>query len=76
MKCVFCGSNLVTGRVNHIVDLEGHIIIIKEVPANICKQCGEYFLENDIALRLEKVIEELKKNKAEVLIVNFQEIAA
>lgn len=76
MKCVFCRSNLVPGRVNHIVDLEGHIIIIKEVPANICKQCGEYFLENDIAFRLEKVIEELKKNKAEVLIVNFQEIAA
>ncbi|MGB9682159.1 MAG: type II toxin-antitoxin system MqsA family antitoxin [bacterium] len=76
MECIFCRSNLVPGRVNHIVDLEGHIIIIKEVPANICKQCGEYFLENDIALRLEKVIEELKKNKAEVLIINFQEIAA
>lgn len=76
MNCVLCKGDLVQGRVNHIVDLDGHIVIIKGVPANVCKQCGEYFLENDIALKVEKIIEETKKNKAEILVVNYSEVAA
>ncbi len=76
MKCVLCEANLIKGNVNHIVDFEGHIIIIKGVPANICKQCGEYFIENDVALKLEKIIEEAKKNKAEIFVINYSEMAA
>ena len=33
MNCILCKSNLVKGNVNHIVDFDGHIIIIKGVPA-------------------------------------------
>jgi len=40
MNCILCGSNLDKGNVIHIVDIGGHRIIIKEVPANICKQCS------------------------------------
>lgn len=76
MNCILCKSKLIKGNVNHIVDFNGHIVIIKGVPANICKQCGEYFIENDVALRLEKIVEEAKKNNAEVFIVNYSEIAA
>lgn len=76
MNCILCKSNLVKGTVNHIVDLDGHIIIIKNVPANVCKQCGEYFIETDIAIKLEKIIEEVIKNKAEIFVVNYAEMAA
>ena len=76
MNCVICKSNLIKGYVNHIVDFDGHIIIIKGTPANVCKQCGEYYVENDVALKLEKIIEDAKKNKAEIIIVNYSEIAA
>ncbi|AGK95568.1 type II toxin-antitoxin system MqsA family antitoxin [Clostridium pasteurianum] len=76
MDCILCKSNLVRGKVNHIVDLDGHIIIIKGVPANVCKQCGEYFIETDIALKLEKIIEDVLKNKAEIFVVNYSEIVA
>ena len=76
MNCILCKSNLFKGIVNQIVDFDGHIIIIKGVPANICKQCGEYYLENDIALKLEKIIEDTKKNKAEIFVTNYSEIAA
>ena len=69
MNCILCKSNLIKGIVNHIVDFDGHIIIIKGVPANICKQCGEYYLENDVALKLEKIIEETKKIKQKYLLL-------
>lgn len=76
MNCILCKSNMINGKVNHIVDLDGHIIIIKDVPANICRQCGEYFIENNIALKLEKIVEEVMKNKAEIFVVNYSEMVA
>ena len=76
MNCILCKSNLIKGNVNHIVDIDGHIVIIKGVPANVCKQCGEYFIENDVALKLEKIIEEAKKNNAEIFVINYSEMDA
>lgn len=76
MNCISCKGNLVKGNVNHVVDFDGHIIIVKGVPASICKQCGEYFLENRIAIKVEKIIEDAKKNKAEIIVINYSEMAA
>jgi YgiT-type zinc finger domain-containing protein len=76
MNCVLCKANLTKGNVNHIVDLGEGIIIIKNVPANICKQCGEYYLDTNTALKLESIVEDIKKNKAEVFIVNYSEMVA
>ncbi|EDK32524.1 type II toxin-antitoxin system MqsA family antitoxin [Clostridium kluyveri] len=76
MNCILCKGDLIQGKANHIVDLNENIIIIKNVPAKVCKQCGEYFLENDIALKVEKIVEEAKKNKAEILVINYSEVAA
>jgi YgiT-type zinc finger domain-containing protein len=71
-----CKGNLIEGLVNHIVDIKGHIIIIKNVPANICTQCGEYYIENKIALVLEGLIDGILSSNAEVLIINYPETAA
>jgi len=61
VNCIFCKADLEKGSVNHIVDLaEG--IIIKNVPANICQQCGEYYIDTQIALKLEAIVEEVRKN--------------
>lgn len=76
MKCLFCKGNYELSKINHIVDTDGHIIIIKNVPAFICKQCGEYFLENDIAIQLERILEEIEKNHAEVFITNYNDMVA
>ncbi len=71
----FCKADLEKGSVNHIVDL-GEGIIIKNVPANICQQCGEYYIDTQIALKLEAIVEEVRKNRAEVLIINYNEMVA
>ena len=76
MDCVLCKAKLKKGSVNHIVDLGQGIIIIKDVPANICEQCGEYYLDTSTALKLESIVDEIKKNKAEVFIVNYSEMVA
>jgi YgiT-type zinc finger domain-containing protein len=67
---------LINGKVNHIVDLGDGIIIIKNVPANICRQCGEYYVDTQTALKLENIVDRVKKEKAEMLIISFDELVA
>lgn len=76
MNCVLCKASLEKGKVNHIVDLGEGIIIVKNVPANICEQCGEYYLNTEIALKLEALVDEIRKNKIEISIVNYNEMVA
>ena len=41
------------------------------MPASVCKQCWSNLVDTDTALKLEAIVEEAKKNKAEVLIVDI-----
>ncbi len=69
--CVMCKGKTEKGKVSHILDLEGHIIIVKNVPAEVCKQCGNYFLDHSIAVKVEKIIDELEKSSAEIMVFNY-----
>ena len=40
MECFMCKGELEKKKVNYFVDLENTIIIIKDVPAKVCKNCG------------------------------------
>ena len=73
-SCSVCKGNLEKGNVNHIVDLDNLIIIIKNIPANVCKQCGEYYLEQNVALEIEKIINNYRENAAEVIIINYFDV--
>jgi len=70
-KCLMCKDDLEKGNVNHIVDPDNFIVIIKNVPAKVCKQCGEYYLEQKVALEIEKIIDNYRENVAEVIIINY-----
>jgi YgiT-type zinc finger domain-containing protein len=75
MNCVMCKGKLIDGKVNHIVDINNHIIIIKNVPANICTQCGEYYVDNKTALIIEELIDKVLISNTEVMIINYPSAA-
>jgi len=76
MNCAQCKAKLDNGLANHIIDYNGHIIIVKNVPALMCHQCGEYFIEHEESLKLEVIVADAKQSQAEVTIINFQDRAA
>ncbi len=73
MKCFMCKGETEKKLVNYLVDIDGTIIIIKQVPANVCVQCGERFFDDDVMENLEKIINEVKKVSMEISIVNYNE---
>lgn len=76
MKCFKCDGDLVEKRVNYVVDLDETIIIIKGVPAKVCKNCGEKYFDDEIAENIEKIVNKLKELAIEVTIVNYKEEVA
>ena len=46
-------------------------VIIKGVPAEICENCGEYYLDENTTKQVLSMAEQVVKNRAEVEILSF-----
>ncbi|MCL2096947.1 MAG: type II toxin-antitoxin system MqsA family antitoxin [Oscillospiraceae bacterium] len=71
MKCFLCKSNVEDKPTTFMVDLENCIVIVKNVPSQVCGQCGETSYNNDVAHRLEKIVNDMRKAVTEVAIINY-----
>jgi YgiT-type zinc finger domain-containing protein len=72
MKCVICKhGETQKGKVTVTLQREGTTIIIKDVPAEVCKNCGEYYLSEPVTEKLFARAEEAVKNGTEVEIFRF-----
>lgn len=76
MECFMCKGDLEKKQVNYVVDLEDTIIIVKGVPAKVCKKCGEQYFDDETAENIEKIVNQLKNLCVEVTIVNYKEKVA
>ena len=75
MSCIMCKGNLEDKLTNFIADLGNCIIIVKDVPSQVCSQCGEVSYSNDVALQLEKIINETKNTLTEIAVVRYSNVA-
>jgi len=46
-------------------------VIIKGVPAEVCENCGEYYLDENTTKQVLSMAEQAVKNRAEVEILSF-----
>lgn len=76
MNCFMCKGELEEKTVNYFVDLGSTMIIIKSVPAKVCKACGERYFDDETAENIDKIVNQLKNLAAEVTIVNYKEKVA
>ena len=70
-KCFYCKGNMVDGFSNYMVDLDGHFIIIRNVPCHKCSQCGEVSYSGEVVARLEEIVAKLKETLTEIAIVEY-----
>ena len=72
MKCVICKHGETRpGTVTVTLQREEATVIFKGVPADVCENCGEYYLPDDVADRLLTRAEEAVAHGAEVEIVRY-----
>ena len=72
MKCVICKQGeTAPGLVTVSLQRKETTVIFKNVPAEVCNNCGEYFLDEKITERLTIQAKNAVKNGAEVEILRF-----
>ena len=77
MTCFMCKGNIKDGFSNFTADMGKCIIIIKNVPSQICTQCGEVSYNSETAERLEQIVQSLLNPiKTEIAVTTYTELAA
>ena len=72
MKCVICKHGQVfAGKTTVVLTRQKLSVIIREVPANICENCGEYYLNEEITSQVLKIANQAVERKVELEICDF-----
>jgi len=74
--CSFCGGELEERLVQHEYRWEGRLFVFEEVPARVCRQCGEKYFDARVVKAMERaVLEQLKpKRVMRVPVFSYPEV--
>ncbi len=72
MKCTICKSGeTAPGMVTVTLQRGDTTVVLKGVPADVCDNCGEYYLDESVATQVYDMAERAVRNGAEVEIRRY-----
>ena len=60
MRCLISKSTTENKYTNYIADLGNRIIVIHNIPTQVCSQCGEKSYSFDVSVRIQELINQVK----------------
>jgi YgiT-type zinc finger domain-containing protein len=66
--CEYCGGDIVEKRVTLYRKVKGNYVIIEDVPAGVCTQCGTRYYAANVLKTIEESIRGRRKAEREVLV--------
>lgn len=69
MKCAICGGAVKQATTTVTVDNADGLVVVRRVPARVCAQCGEDWLTDKAAEKVEKIVARAKRDNPQVEIV-------
>lgn len=60
-SCPLCGGEKQAGKTTFTVDLGFGVVVVREVPATVCSQCGADWIDDTIAEKLEKIVNDARE---------------
>lgn len=71
-KCPLCGGGMSDGITATPFFIGKKIIVIKDVPAEVCGDCGEAYMKSSVVDRVESLLDRLEDLHSEVSIVHYE----
>ena len=65
-KCPLCGCGKEAGKTSFTVDLGFGVVVVRDVPATVCSQCGADWIGDTIAEKLERIVDDARKRHNQV----------
>jgi YgiT-type zinc finger domain-containing protein len=76
MKCVVCRhGETIDGFATVTIERDALTFVVKQVPARVCSNCGEEFVDESIAAELFKSAGEISKSGAELDVRHYLKAA-
>mgnify|MGYP001294257515 CR=1 FL=1 len=75
-RCPLCGGHRKAGTTTFSVDLTFGVVVVRDVPALVCTQCGDAWIDDAIAARLESLVADARTRQTVVEVVQWAAIAA
>jgi YgiT-type zinc finger domain-containing protein len=51
--CTFCGGEVVDRKIEYDYRRRGRLLILCNVPAGVCRQCGEKYFASEVVKRMD-----------------------
>jgi YgiT-type zinc finger domain-containing protein len=67
--CPLCGGHKEPGKTTYSVELGTGVVVVRNVRAEICVQCGEAWIDTKTARKLEKIVEDERQKQHQVEIL-------
>ncbi len=72
MNCIVCKNGTTTkGKVTVSVDKNDMVVVIRDVPAQVCTNCGEEYIDARTMKDLEKLVQSAKDAGMNIAIQHF-----
>jgi len=76
MNCPLCKGAMNHGTTHILIQRdEESIIVINKVPALVCEQCGDDFIEIDISRKIEELLKKLESEGLKMGFVDYTKAA-
>jgi len=75
-NCPLCGGEKQLGTTTFAVDMKFGIVVVREVPAFVCAKCGDAWIDDPVAAKLEGFVAEARRKQTMVEIMQWNQVAA
>ncbi|MFH1287667.1 MAG: YgiT-type zinc finger protein [bacterium] len=60
-RCPLCGGIKKAGKTAFTVDFGFGVVVVRDVPATVCSQCGADWIEDAVSSKLEEIVNDARQ---------------
>ena len=64
--CPLCGGRKTNGMTTFSADLGSGVVVVRQVRATVCSQCGEEWIDDATADQLEQIVNDARSRRLQV----------
>ena len=69
--CRLCGGMKNPGTTTFTAELGFGVVVIRNVPATVCAQCGEEWIVDEVARKIETLVDDARKKRLQVEVMSL-----
>ena len=73
--CPLCRSKKTKGKTTFSADIGSGVVVVREVEATICSQCGEEWIDDATARQLEQIVNDARVRRLQVEVTASEVVA-